>query len=409
MPLNWRGSYGTLCTIENEEKGDSQMKKVTVILCLILSGMLVGCMKSDLKIKDSKAAAMASSQGAVASSCYHMAAEAENGYYFCIDGCLYYRDRGADEPVVLCSKPNCAHEDFSCNARIGHEDVFYYDGNLYLYTISPKDVFSSDLVRISPDGETHETLTSIQNLDLNSTAFFQGKLFYVVSDAETGSENLMSFDLESRKTECVYDAGGNAITLTGARGERLYFSEMGTEKNGGYMMQIRYVDLAENSVETLKVTLEGGGAPDPLLRLLYVGEERLYLAWHDENVQTSDAVRIVSCSPDGSDAVVLMELKNGLLDADGTYIYAQEGSDLAIYDLEGQEEGRYALRNGDESVMMVFCINAQASDTVFVCGWEIEITAGDSDHSVHQILELPKALIGTEGCSLKPVVRQEEE
>jgi hypothetical protein len=49
----------------------------------------------------------------------HKIKKADNGYYFIEDSLLYFWDPETKDGTVVCSAPNCNHQDSDCNAYLG--------------------------------------------------------------------------------------------------------------------------------------------------------------------------------------------------------------------------------------------------------------------------------------------------
>lgn len=75
-----------------------------------------------------------------------------SGCYWMCDGILLYSDHGSDEVIRLCGRPDCKHNDMSCNAHfMDGKNVCYYDGFLYVTQ-------GSNLIRLNTDGSGRDTL-----------------------------------------------------------------------------------------------------------------------------------------------------------------------------------------------------------------------------------------------------------
>lgn len=57
--------------------------------------------------------------------------EADDGYYFQYDTFAYYIDKASRSATILCAKPDCAHNDDTCNAWIYCWSLAYLDNKLY--------------------------------------------------------------------------------------------------------------------------------------------------------------------------------------------------------------------------------------------------------------------------------------
>ena len=82
----------------------------------------------------------------------------ESGCYWMCEGILLYCDHGSDEVIRLCGRPDCQHQDYSCNAHFNAgRNICYYDGYLYVTR-------SSELLRLNLDG--NERITVLKPVDL---------------------------------------------------------------------------------------------------------------------------------------------------------------------------------------------------------------------------------------------------
>ncbi len=57
--------------------------------------------------------------------------QSETGYYFQFDSSLYYLEGESGRATILCARPDCAHDDDTCNARAGAYALWYSGGQLY--------------------------------------------------------------------------------------------------------------------------------------------------------------------------------------------------------------------------------------------------------------------------------------
>lgn len=68
------------------------------------------------------------------SKAFHIynACENEDGYFFLYaDGNVYYLDKKSGASTVLCGKPECSHNNETCNAWAYGNFLTYYNGKLY--------------------------------------------------------------------------------------------------------------------------------------------------------------------------------------------------------------------------------------------------------------------------------------
>lgn len=104
--------------------------------------------------------------------------KSEKGYYYIFDSRLYFLDKKTMESVLVCTVPDCKHEDEYCTAYIGtYGDKLQYgflDFGLeitdkYIYIIGSEESQVTDfyLYRISRDGTEKEKLFYLYSTDKN--------------------------------------------------------------------------------------------------------------------------------------------------------------------------------------------------------------------------------------------------
>ena len=160
-------------------------------------------------------------------------AETELGCYNLADGFLYFAPAGSTEFQLLCSRPDCTHEDEDCNAYAG--DAFtYYNGYLYgtyTYMNSGNYRLFQKLVRISPDGSGHEDVGNLENATYPNGSsscatdyiFFDQYLYYTIISEHPG--------------ETGYESHLFRMSLTTGENEALPVSEESARCTGGYYAQ----------------------------------------------------------------------------------------------------------------------------------------------------------------------------
>ena len=128
-------------------------------------------------------------------------APGEGGYYFTMGDFLFFMDGESKEIAPVCSKPDCRHENESdaslawqCNAYTGTFSFKFlqlYEENLYCLSAANQNEEgklqiseSSSLLKVSPDGTTHEILCPMP-LNLEFIAIHRGYLYYAYMANET--------------------------------------------------------------------------------------------------------------------------------------------------------------------------------------------------------------------------------
>lgn len=172
-------------------------------------------------------------------------AESEDGYYFFCGFYLYYVDKAAMKPVILCNKPNCLHYDetdpakiTSCNAFFpglgSGNSVSYFDGNVYVLKkdLTDKTNTAYELIRLSTDGTKRKTVLHFQ-YQPSSLAIHRGKV-YIASQVfdKSGASvyGVSQYDLSkssSQKPVTIYRGKlpGGAIQDIICYGQNVYFTE----------------------------------------------------------------------------------------------------------------------------------------------------------------------------------------
>lgn len=103
-----------------------------VLLCICLLGMF-GCMEDPMKNVE-----MDDYDGrfATQTTILQKGAETEQGIYWDYTGLILYMDKTSRAVTVLCSKPNCTHQDGECDGRISEQpdslsSLQAYAGKIY--------------------------------------------------------------------------------------------------------------------------------------------------------------------------------------------------------------------------------------------------------------------------------------
>lgn len=113
------------------------MKKALISIILILTITLIGCGCNDINNEyDENYNYITDCQLAKAALLQPFAkcnvTKCETGYYALASKILYYIEGSTMRTTPLCNKPNCMHNNESCNAYVGVvDDIFYSDGYIY--------------------------------------------------------------------------------------------------------------------------------------------------------------------------------------------------------------------------------------------------------------------------------------
>lgn len=112
----------------------------------------------------------------------------DTGVYFItdLDQYLIYGDYGADEFVKLCPRPDCMHNDTSCNAFVLEPlGICLYEEELYLFAVN-------GLYKMNPDGTDRELVFSIASVGpytgVSLCGIWNGVITFCLRSYRDGSE-----------------------------------------------------------------------------------------------------------------------------------------------------------------------------------------------------------------------------
>lgn len=102
---------------------------------------------------------------------------------------LFYPDYGSDTAVRVCSRPDCAHNDESCDAVLQEADIItFYNEHLYYSEVTVRSDsdyrFSLKVIRVDPDGRNRICVMDTQkyaqfdNGDFGYPDFSDGMFFF---------------------------------------------------------------------------------------------------------------------------------------------------------------------------------------------------------------------------------------
>ena len=173
-------------------------------------------------------------------------ADTEDGYYYMngpANQFLYYMDKTTGEAATVCSKPECMHNDITCNAYLTEYYikalVFYFDKIYYISKDYVNDLgnWKEVLYELSPDGTRKQLLVFSEAV--YHLVVHRGHIYYIATDNGTvsGKENetqtiIRFYKLPIQKInsepELLYEFEGiyaRAGTLL-CYGNNIYFSQI---------------------------------------------------------------------------------------------------------------------------------------------------------------------------------------
>lgn len=177
--------------------------------------------------------------------------------------------------TLLCSKPNCTHNNEDCNAVIGVVDnICYYQNSIYYVCEAgpEKENIGYYLTRLSADGTAKENLLYIAD-DLTDWVIHRGSFYYSIRrfhvDKNSGLEDIdktdcyvYSYSINGKSTEPkeLYFAKEiekyAQITSLMAYGDNLYFELYGMNRNNNKEEVYKTVrlNIHDNSTSYMKTT-----------------------------------------------------------------------------------------------------------------------------------------------------------
>ncbi len=313
-------------------------------------------------------------------------AKSENGYYALTGKKIYYIERSSMEAIPLCNKPNCTHQNETCNSYVGAVDnICYYDGDVY-YVCPAEDekgFVGSYLVKMSADGSTKEKLLYIET-DINEWMLHRGHFYYDVRifkvDESTGFTSVSNCDCyiydyslaDGGEVQVMYYAEEvykNAqISVLSAYGNYIYFELDGIERNGSNQVE-KTIRLNINDKTCTNMVNENG---NQLRRPNYIGGQLLF------NVKGETYSYLTDFN--GNNPKKFYEL-NGAPYCDGKYIYEDNMFDsteterrIKVYDKDMNPIDEFSLDSSSaitwhflpvDSEMFIFAGKNESGDLIF--------------------------------------------
>ncbi|MGL5576022.1 MAG: hypothetical protein ACRDCW_10825 [Sarcina sp.] len=277
--------------------------------------------------------------------------ENEKGYYFVNGNYIYYTDKEAMKPIVLCNKPNCLHEKqadnskvYECNAFVYFSNYNYinvYDDEIYLtssFNSNKKDEIL-ELVQLSSDGEKRKSIIKFDSDFINSTIIDKGNIYYVNQKYKEDklTSTIEKINLSNSKKEVIFsssltDGGIGGFTLNESK---LYFYEYGNNDANEFNESDVILDLETMNIKSEKTNYEKLKSPT----LIDNGKSLYSYFYGDKNERNSE---IYSSDLDGSNENLLYNIPHNKFLTDDNYIYAfidkteNDKGKLDIYDKKGE-------------------------------------------------------------------------
>lgn len=151
-----------------------RINSIIIVLCMLL--LFCGCHSSKETIQNQKNTFDINSNQSYWGD--NFIKKSEKGYYYIFNSRLYFLDKKTMESVLVCTVPDCKHQDEYCTAYIGtYGDKLQYSfldfgleiTDKYIYIIGSEESQVTDfyLYRISRDGTEKEKLFYLYSTDKN--------------------------------------------------------------------------------------------------------------------------------------------------------------------------------------------------------------------------------------------------
>ena len=242
------------------------MKRTWIILCL-LTCLLAGCSKPYVNTEQSSEAYVFGEDyeqfcNTLGASDAAFITKVEQGYYYFdwFRGMLFYWDAESGAAVPLCTRPECEHDNETCDAHAGYEYQFirlqYYGG--WLYLIGIEDSGDVCVWRISSDGSTWKKvgiLANIQGKGINDSLIHRGYAYYILTSGTSAEDGTKLYRLclnGKEDSELVYTGksyAGQELKL-GAYGNALYIRDNHLTADG-YSGNLLKYQIHDRTVETV--------------------------------------------------------------------------------------------------------------------------------------------------------------
>ena len=313
--------------------------------------------------------------------------ETETAYYYMKSSSssegefLTYIDKNTMEPVILCNRPDCRHDQETdeekrkeCNACFSTSMVPYYSGDM-LYFYQPKKRSSEDrengsldfafeLAKMKPDGTERQVLS--EQTGNPSFGFMHRGYYYYQSDLYTADGKSQQSGVyrvalqKNAEPELLYQAE-EPFQITGmtAYGNGLYISEDGFENLGNYQSRCVRLDLLTKESEAVFEEDKG----ETQFNLIGFCDEKLLYDTFDLTSE-KNGTKLYLAELDGSK----MEEIEGAGDfadfcTDGKYIYRTpitwnpnyeaEDPNVAILDLSGNKIMSLSPEETEETTQII--------------------------------------------------------
>ena len=197
--------------------------------------------------------------------------ETDNGFYIQLKGAyVYYIDKATKNITILCGKPECEHNDETCNARL-YAGVLWFAGDKLYFTNSNYIMengsyvnYGRRLYSVDPNGENRRVVQKLQFTPGGDTSSwkpypiqhrgivyfpYSGILYAMPLGGDIEKDAVAIWGEESADTGMSFNLSAPAYTLW-ADGDFMYFMVTNMEQSDGTRKETLFAyDTRDNSVK----------------------------------------------------------------------------------------------------------------------------------------------------------------
>ena len=328
--------------------------------------------------------------------------ETEGGYYFQYNMFVYYIDKQTKATTILCAKPDCLHEDATCNAYVNgwslsysNDKLYYYNGDrvlengkytdygwrLYSMEIDGTNHSVSQSLEFTPSGDT--TLYKTTPIIHRSNVYFSYKgVVYTVPLGEKIDKATAIWGKEttgSSGAAVIVDTNALRYTLW-ADGDYMYFMANVQQSNGTYKDTLFAYHTEEKEVKQIWQTPDASEvgeweATGVSVSQWYVKDGYIYFylsggdMWrtsletgkHEKLAQTSEKTRYGTAVFSDKYMCLMNTAPGNAMDLFGNGFAHTGGDTLFVYGLDGSFvkeislNALYQNNSGIEHCQPIFC------------------------------------------------------
>ncbi|MDD2957713.1 MAG: hypothetical protein PHR92_04205 [Lachnospiraceae bacterium] len=351
----------------------------------------------------------------------------EAGYYFVGNGYVSYVEKDTLRAVILCGKPECLHQDQTCNAYLGNvQHITFYEGRLYYAAAQEQGGFGSgdwSLYAMNADGTQKQKVQSLRSpndgfISLPTQFLIHNGLVLFKSNRENILCAPLGADLAAADMVKVNDLEPNEdaalanleLWYLWADGETFYcFGNPKADqfRNALYAYRPQIKELTQ--VWKVPDSAETGtwDTSDVSVNGWYLGDGILFYFLSGNGLYAFDIAREETTKI--TDVTQSERTGTAVFDGEYAYINNEENDMLFVYGLTGEYLGAYDYSEtvsqgvGQESGSGVAKIIGSDDKLVFLCAQNLSGMSQDGISLGYSFYYLPKADLRTGAGSFQKI------